>query len=137
MNDRIVPNFRKRKYSAGIRKGVQALVSEFAYLRVGGNLNFLFFFLALMVIIPISASLLVQGKKGFGWICLRIFSALVMSLVTILLWLLQQSRHRHYHHHRHRHRYGWGGVFSGGGLGGSGGSGGGFSGGGGGATGSW
>ncbi len=142
MNKKIIPSFKKNLYGQGIIKGTESLANEFAYVfpipvwALIVALGIIAYALILIVI-----SLFRNGKRGWGWICtgllivtflgvswfiIRLFTAILAALRSILAALPEPDG------------YGdSGGGFFGGGSGGFGGGfGGGFSGGGG-ATGSW
>jgi len=131
MQNVIIPQFKRGKYTAGITQGTEALINEFAnisvtipWLSVGKKL------LAVGCIL-IAISLFMSGKRGWGYV-------FVGSLYIV--WLIIK-RQRRIHKRRQRALY-WlrgGANHSGsnsGSISGLGGGGGGSSGGGG-ATGSW
>ena len=119
MSKTIVPQFRKGKYSAGITDGVHAIVEEFADLEVGLNWFNIILLASIPVLLMILISLLINGKRGWGWVVVGLLVVLVLLAVQIAIALRQSA-----------------GASSGWSSGGLGGFGGGFSGGGG-ATGSW
>ncbi|UCD58855.1 MAG: TPM domain-containing protein [Candidatus Hydrogenedentota bacterium] len=121
MDKEILPSFRQQDYAAGITKGVEAIMLEFAHIRAGLNWPLIIVAIAIPVVGVIAYSLFRNGKRGWGWVCVGFLIVLILALLYILRQTLQ---------HMPRGRSsGW----SSGGLGGFGG---GFSGGGG-ATGSW
>jgi uncharacterized protein len=121
MDKEIVPHFRKEDYAAGVTSGVQAIMLEFANVRVGTNWQLIAILAAIPVVGLIAYSLFKSGKKGWGWVCVGFLVVLILAAFWILRQMAQNAPR---------------GRSSGWSSGGSGGFGGGFSGGGG-ATGSW
>lgn len=121
MNRVLVPRFKKEEYAEGVREGVQAIMLEFAGVRVGWNWPLIIVLAAIPIVAIIAYSLFKSGKRGWGWV----FVGLLILLVLAAIWIVIQTLR-----HMPRSRSS---SWSSGGLGGFGG---GFSGGGG-ATGSW
>jgi uncharacterized protein len=121
MTQVIVPKFKDADYAAGITAGVKAIALEFAHARIGINWPLVLLCAAVPILILISISLFVSGKRGWGWICIGLLLVVLMALFYVMR---QVSRHTP------------GSGSSSWSSGGMGGFGGGFSGGGG-ATGSW
>ena len=117
----IVPAFRKEEYAEGITDGVEAILLEFAHLRIGWNWPLIIVLISIPVVGLVAFSLFKNGTRGWGWICVGI----ILILILVAIWLFRQARR----HMPSSSSSSW----SSGGLGGFGG---GFSGGGG-ATGSW
>lgn len=122
MDEEILPAFRKNDYADGIRAGTEAILLEFAGLRVASLWpRILAISAAIMVLALLAFSLFKSGKRGWGWVCV----GLIVVLLLWLIWMVTQA----IRHMPTTSSSGW----SSGGIGGFGG---GFSGGGG-ATGSW
>jgi uncharacterized protein len=122
MQDVIIPEFKKDDYAAGITKGVEAILSEFAGLRVSFPWSLVIIPLAIIVLGLIAYSLFKNGKKGWGWVLVGIIVILVLALIRIIFTIVSNMPK---------------GPSSGWSSGGFGGGFGGGSSGGGGATGSW
>jgi uncharacterized protein len=122
MDDVIIPRFRKDRYADGIRKGVEAIIAEFAGLRVRFRWEIVALPILIFIGILVAISLFRSGKRGWGWVVVGLIFVLVLALLRVLFAMLRASSR------------GSSGGWSSGGFGG--GFGGGFSGGGG-ATGSW
>lgn len=121
MQEVIVPKFAAGDYPGGISDGVQAIMLEFAHVRVGVDWLLVGILLAIPIVGVIAYSLFKSGKRGWGWVCAGLLIVLVVAAATLIVQLvraLPQSSSSSWS------------------SGGSGGFGGGFSGGGG-ATGSW
>ncbi|MFW6158173.1 MAG: TPM domain-containing protein [Planctomycetota bacterium] len=121
MQKKIVPEFKKEDYAAGITEGVKAIMLEFAGVRIGLNWPLIIAIAAIPILGAIAYSLFKHGKRGWGWVCVGLIVVLVMAIV----WTLWKTA-------KHMPK-GSSGGWSAGGLGGFGGG----SSGGGGATGSW
>jgi len=114
MQNVIIPQFKKGNYPAGITNGTEAIIEEFAGMRVTFAWDIVGFGVAGLLCFIIGISLLLSGKKGWGYV----FIGIAIILILWALYLLKEiNRHSDI-------------------AGGSGGFGGGSSGGGG-ATGSW
>jgi len=114
MQEVIIPKFKRDDYAAGISNGTEALIEEFAGMRVSFPWHIVGVFVAAVGSLLIGLSCLKNGKRGWGYV----FIGIAIILFLLAFYLLREiSRHSSQ-------------------AGGSGGFGGGFSGGGG-ATGSW
>lgn len=110
----IIPAFKRNDYAAGITRGTEAIIEEFAGMRVTFPWHIVWVGLSTLVCILIGISCIKNGKRGWGYV----FVGLAIILFLLTLYLLKEvSKHSNT-------------------AGGSGGFGGGSSGGGG-ATGSW
>jgi len=117
----IIPEFKSGDYASGVIKGTEALIEEFANMKVGFPWFAVWIFVLALLLAIIGFSLIKQGRKGWGYV----FIGLAIVLVLFVIYVLVQIN-----------RYmpdSDSGSWS---SGGSGGFGGGSSGGGG-ATGSW
>lgn len=124
MNKKIVPSFRKGRYSKGIIDGTKSLVHEFAYVfPIPTWVIITAMGITVYVLILITISLYRNGKRGWGWICAGLLIVALLALSWLIIGIIRKTFAAL--------AYIDGGSFSGGG-----GFGGGFSGGGG-ATGSW
>jgi uncharacterized protein len=121
MSDVIVPEFGKGDYASGITKGTETLISEFANMEVGSSMYIVWIGVAGFISLIIGISLLISGKKGWGYVFIGLAIMLLLLGIFLAVRLAQQMP-----------KSGSGGWSSGG----MGGFGGGFSGGGG-ATGGW
>lgn len=117
MDEEIIPQFKAGNYADGINIGTKAIIAEFAGLGIGFPWHLVFVSCAAVAFLLVGISLILNGKKGWGWV----FVGLAIVLILYALFLLS------------RLGKGQSGGWSSGGLGGFGG---GFSGGGG-ATGGW
>jgi uncharacterized protein len=141
MNKKIIPSFRKGRYSKGIIKGTESLAHEFAYVfPIPSWVLIVAIGITTYVLILIGISLFRNGKRGWGWIC----TGLLIVALLALSWLIVRFVRSILATNRRildalpeadGYRGSGNGWFDSGGFGG-GGFGGGFSGGGG-ATGSW
>ena len=118
MDKIIVPKFKNADYAAGITNGVKAITLEFAEARIGINWMLICSVLAVLVCGIIGISLILSGKKGWGWVFVGLAFILLLFVGWIVFGVLRTGRSI---------------SGSSGGLGGFGGG----SSGGGGATGSW
>jgi len=124
MNKKIIPSFRKGRYSKGIIKGTESLAHEFAYvfpipiwvlIVASGIIAY--------VTVLIAISLFRNGKRGWGWVCTGLLIVALLALSWLIVGIVRNTLAALAHGNG-------GGGFGGGGFGG------GFSGGGG-ATGGW
>ena len=121
MDRTIVPHFRQGEYAKGIDRGVQALLREFAGLRIITPWHVLAAVLVALLLGGVAYSLFKRGKRGWGWVFVGLFVVFLLFVIHIALAIVR--------HLPSGHSSGWS-------SGGRGGFGGGFSGGGG-ATGRW
>lgn len=120
MNDTIVPQFRKGNYPGGITDGVKAIVNTLTTARIGVPWRLVAMGVTSAILLMAGVSLLLNGKRGWGWVVIGLALVLLIAAVYILINIAKSGRGRS-------------SSWSAGGLGGFGG---GFSSGGG-ATGSW
>ncbi len=121
MQKMIVPHFRSDDYVGGITDGTEAIIEEFANMRVGFPWYIVWIIVAAIASLIIGVSLLKNGKRGWGYVFIGIAIVLILLAIFLVVRILQQMPDSD--------SDSWG-------SGGLGGFGGGFSGGGG-ATGSW
>jgi len=121
MNDIIVSEFKKGDYVAGITNGTEAIILEFANMKVGFPWHVLWVVVGAIVSLIIGLSLIKNGRKGWGYVFIGF--AIVLFLLAIYL-VVQIFKHMPSDDS---------GSWSSGGMGGFGGG----SSGGGGATGGW
>lgn len=121
MDEVIITEFRKGDYVAGITNGTEALILEFANLRVGFPWHIVWIVIGAITCLIIGISLIKSGKKGWGYI----FIGLAILLFLLAIYLTVQI----VKHMANSDSSSW----SSGGMGGFGGG----SSGGGGATGGW
>jgi len=114
MQNVIIPQFKNSNYSAGITAGTEAIIEEFADMRVTFPWHIVGIALAGLLCLIIGVSCLKNGKRGWGYVFIGIAIILLLLVLHLLKAVLEHSST----------------------SGGSGGFGGGSSGGGG-ATGSW
>jgi uncharacterized protein len=114
MQEVIIPEFKRNDYAAGITDGTEAVIEEFAGMRVTFPWDIVWVALAALSFLLIGISCIKNGKRGWGYV----FVGLAVILILLALYLLRVSLEQSNT------------------AGGSGGFGGGSSGGGG-ATGSW
>ncbi len=121
MQNVIIPKFKKNDYAGGVTDGTEAIIKEFANMRVGFPWFIVGIVVAAIVSFIIGISLIKSGKRGWGYVFIGIAILLVLLAIFLLIRIMQ---------HMPKNDSGsWGS----GGLGGFGGG----SSGGGGATGSW
>jgi len=118
----ILPEFKKNDYAAGITSGVEAIMEEFAGVRVRFPWEFVIIPLAIIILILIAISLFRNGKRGWGWVVIGAIFILVLLLIRLIVTF---SRHMPSGPSSSWSSGGFGGGFGGGSSGG------------GGATGSW
>ncbi len=121
MDKIIIPQFRRDDYVGGITDGTEALIEEFASMRVTFPWHVVWLGLGGLVSLIIGFSLIKSGKKGWGYVFIGIGIVLILLAIYIAVRIAQSLPDSD--------SDSWG-------AGGSGGFGGGFSGGGG-ASGSW
>ena len=84
-----IPHFKKDQYAEGIEDGVVALVEEFTSLSVT-PISYYFYWgigilIAIIALSLICRSLFINGKKGWGWVCVGIIIILLLALLRIIL----------------------------------------------------
>ena len=121
MNNVIVSEFKKGDYVAGITNGTEAIILEFANMRVGFPWYIVWVVVGAVISLIIGLSLIKNGKKGWGYV----FIGFAIVLFLLALYLIVQI----FKHMPSDNSDSW----SSGGMGGFGGG----SSGGGGATGGW
>ena len=121
MQNVIVPQFRRDDYAAGITKGTQAIMQEFAEVRVGLNWPLIGTAAGILCVGLIVVSLFRSGKRGWGWVAVGFLFVLILGFFYFLRRAAEHMPNTP------------SGSWSSGGMGGFGGG----SSGGGGATGSW
>lgn len=114
MQEVIIPEFKHNDYSAGITKGTEAIVEEFAGMRATFPWHIVWIALAALTCLLIGISCLKNGKRGWGYV----FIGLAIILILLALYLVSEV-------FKHSNSAGGSGGFGGGSSGG------------GGATGSW
>lgn len=117
----ILPCFRNGDYATGISKGVNAMIVDFAGMRILSVWHAVAAAAMVVALILVAISLFRNGKRGWGWIVVGAIVVILLVLINIISTIIRNLPR---------------GDSSGWGRGGLGGFGGGFSGGGG-ATGSW
>ena len=141
MNKKIIPSFRKDRYSKGIIEGTKSLAHEFAYVfPIPTWVLIVAIGITIYILILVTISLFRNGKRGWGWICTGLLIVALLALSWLIVGLIRSifiASRRVLDALPEADGYvdSGGGWFDSGGFGG-GGFGGGFSGGGG-ATGSW
>lgn len=121
MDNDIIPQFKQGDYVAGITNGTEAIILEFANMRVGFPWRIVCLIVGGIVSLLVGVSMLKSGKRGWGFVFIGLAIVLILLAVFILVRILQHLPNNDSSH------------WSSGGLGGFGGG----SSGGGGATGSW
>ncbi|SMF05720.1 uncharacterized protein SAMN02745866_00451 [Alteromonadaceae bacterium Bs31] len=121
MHKVIIPAFKKDQYAEGISAGTEAIINEFANMRVGFPWHIVWIVVAAIASVLIGLSLLKSGKRGWGYVFIGLGIVLILLALYLTVRIVQSMPKGH--------SSGWSG-------GGSGGFGGGSSGGGG-ATGGW
>jgi uncharacterized protein len=121
MDREILPHFRNGNYAKGISKGVEAIIRDFAGMRILRLWHTVATAAIVLTLILVAVSLFLTGKRGWGWVVVGIIVVILLALINIISTIIKNLPQ---------------GDSSGWGSGGMGGFGGGFSGGGG-ATGSW
>jgi len=120
MNTVILPRFRKDDYAGGIRAGTEALIEEFAGMRVGFPWAILAAGTAALVSLLVGISLIRSGKRGWGYV----FIGLAILLVLFTLYMAVRLARRLPDSHSSSWSAGGIGGFGGGSSGGGGASGG-------------
>lgn len=110
----IIPEFKRNDYAAGITSGTEAIIEEFAGMRVTFPWYIVWVGLAALTCVLIGISCIKNGKRGWGYV----FVGLAIILFLLALYLLREVL-------KHSNTAGGSGGFGGGSSGG------------GGATGSW
>ncbi len=121
MEDYIIPQFKQDDYAAGIANGTEAIILEFANMRVGFPWRIVWLVIGGIVSLLVGVSMLKSGKRGWGFVFIGLAIVLILLAIFILVRILQHMPNNDSSH------------WSSGGMGGFGGG----SSGGGGATGSW
>lgn len=121
MQEVIVPAFRQGNYVEGITDGTEAIILEFANMKIGFPWYIVWVGLSGLVCLLIGLSLLKSGKRGWGYVFIGLAIVLVLLAIYLAVRFVKQLPDSS--------SDSWS-------AGGGGGFGGGFSGGGG-ATGSW
>lgn len=121
MQNVIIPKFKKNDYAGGITDGTEAIIKEFANMRIGFPWYIVWIIVGALVSLVIGFSLLKSGKRGWGYVFIGLAILLILLAIFLFVRIMQQMPK---------------GDSDSWGSGGMGGFGGGFSGGGG-ATGSW
>ncbi len=83
MNNVIVPEFKRGDYATGISNGVEAIIEEFAGMRIGFPWHIVWIVLSAIAFLIIGISLLISGKRGWGYVFIGF--AIVLFLVAIFL----------------------------------------------------
>lgn len=117
----IIPEFKKNNFAAGITNGTEAIIEEFAGMRVGFPWYLVWIFVSVIVCIFIAISLFKNGKRGWGYVFVGFAIILLLIFFSLLI-----NMYRHLPENSS-------GSWSSGGMGGFGGG----SSGGGGASGGW
>jgi len=117
----IIPNFKDENYPKGITDGTEAIIEEFANMRIGFPWYLVWMGLAAIVLLISGISLIRNGKKGWGYVFVGLAIVIILFVIFAAIRIIQ--------HLPTDNSSGWS-------SGGSGGFGGGSSGGGG-ATGGW
>lgn len=121
MQSVIVPAFKSADYVGGITDGTEAIIEEFANMRVGFPWHIVWMSIGAIICALIGISLVKSGKKGWGYVFIGLAIVLLLLAVFLAARIIQQLPDGH--------SSGW----SSGGMGGFGGG----SSGGGGASGGW
>lgn len=121
MSEVIVPAFRDGDMAGGVTEGTRAIAEEFASVRIGFPWQLVWMVGGALAFGLIGVSLLMNGKRGWGWVFVGLAIVLLLAALFLLLAILR--------HMPKSRSSGW----ASGGLGGFGGG----SSGGGGASGSW
>lgn len=90
MDEVIIAEFRKGDYVAGITNGTEAIVLEFANLRLGFPWYIVWVIVAAVICLIIGVSLLKSGKKGWGYVFIGL--AILLFLLAIYM-IVQVARH--------------------------------------------
>jgi uncharacterized protein len=114
MQNVIIPQFKRNDYPAGINAGTEAIIEEFAEMRVTFPWRMVGIVFAGLLCLSIGISCFKNGKRGWGYV----FIGIAIILFLLALYLLREIL-------RHSNTAGGSGGFGGGSSGG------------GGATGSW
>jgi len=121
MQSVIVPNFKKEDYPKGIAEGTEAIIREFANMRIGFPWYLVWMSLGAVVLLVIGISLIKNGKKGWGYVFVGLAIIIILFIIFAAVRIIQHLPNDD------------SGSWSSGGMGGFGGG----SSGGGGATGGW
>ncbi len=121
MDNVIIPEFREGDYVKGITNGTEAIIKEFANMRIGFPWYIVGIVIAAIACLIIGVSLVKSGKKGWGYVLIGFGLLLILLAVFLAINIIR--------HMPRSNSSSW----SSGGMGGFGGG----SSGGGGATGGW
>lgn len=83
MDNVIVPQFRQGDYVAGITNGTEAIIEEFANMRIGFPWHIVWFAGVGLVALLVGLSLLKSGKRGWGYVLIGL--AIVLFLLALYL----------------------------------------------------
>lgn len=80
----IIPHFKKNDYAGGIMAGAKSLIYEFAGIWIiSGWIKLAVLFL-IIALIPVCISLFLNGKRGWGWICVGFIIILLLLFLQLL-----------------------------------------------------
>lgn len=84
MQDVIVPEFKKKHYDQGIIKGTKAIIYHFSGMMIIPGWIKLIVAILIPIVVLISISLLRNGRKGWGWICMGFVLFLILTFVRLM-----------------------------------------------------
>lgn len=81
----ILPEFRAEEYARGITRGVKAIVNEFTSTRIGIPWQMMLIPAVIVILVFTAVSLIMSGKRGWGWVLLGLALVLILGLIVMLI----------------------------------------------------
>lgn len=90
MENHIIPQFKKEDYAAGVTNGTEAIIEEFANMRVGFPWHIVIAGVSALLALMTGVSLLKNGKRGWGYVFIGLSIVLILLFVYLMIRFIQQ-----------------------------------------------
>ena len=89
----IVPRFRSGDYAAGITNGVKEIVHQFTPVRITFRWSLVILPLVALALLATGVSLVMQGKRGWGWVLIGLALVVIVALLYVLAAVARRRTH--------------------------------------------